>query len=167
MRRFAISLAVTIAFIGVVVVLASDGPQIPPPGNGISAEERLGLQGEHHRVGRDLGHVDGRDLVVDDVVVGVDRIAIRYHATGIQPVEFAHINDNPVFAKEGATLITARADGQQLIPFEGSTSGERGSSDITGEMVFRWKGGPVHHLEISISRIMGDEHAAWSTAFDF
>lgn len=166
MRKFAVALVVAVVLIGAAIARANNGLQIPP-GNGLSPEERLGVQGQHYRLARDLGRNAGRDLVIDDVVVGTDRIAVRYHATGIQPVGFENIKDNPIFAAEGPTLITAMADGKLLIRVDSSTSGEQGSSSVRGEIVFRWQGGPVHHLGITFSRIMGDELAAWTTTVDF
>jgi hypothetical protein len=163
-RKFALALVVTMVVVGAAVVRANGGHGIPP-GNGLSPAERLGVQGDHHHVDRDLGLVEGRDLIVDDVVVGTDRIAIRYHATGIHPVQFG--GDSPACVQNGPTLIIATADGKALTPFEGSDQNENGSSAVLGEMVFRWQGGKLHHLKLSIARIMCDEHAHWTTSFDF
>lgn len=124
----------------------------------------LVVQGDDHRVVRDLGSTNGRDLVIDDVVIGTDRIAVVYHASGIKAV---HTYDNPAFAREGATLVTMSADGKSLIRYEDSDSCTTGSSAVRGAMVFRWQGGPVHHLQIWISSILGDGHATWTTIFDF
>ncbi len=104
-------------------------------------------------------------MIIDDVVVGIDRIAIRYHATDITPTQFG--GDSPVCVREGPTLIKASADGKSLVPYEGSDQNEAGSSAVRGEMVFRWAGGNVRHLKLSIARIMCDEHARWTTTFDF
>jgi hypothetical protein len=124
----------------------------------------LVVQGDDHRVVRDLGSTNGRDLVIDDVVIGTDRIAVVYHASGIKAV---HTFDNSIFAREGATLMTMTADGKSLIRYEDSDSCMAGSSAVRGAMVFRWQGGPVHHLQIWITSIVGDDHATWTTVFDF
>lgn len=168
MRKVAVTLALTVLvlLVGLAVVRANDGHQIPPA-NGLTPEERLGVQGEHHRGERDLGSVAGRTLVLNDVVIGIDRIAVRFHATGIQAIQFGQIKDNPLYAKDEPTLIIATADGKRLIPFSSSVSKESGTTKtVRGEMVFRWQGGPVHHLLISISRIMGDLQAVWTTSLD-
>ncbi len=166
MRKFVVAFLLTVLVVGVAVVRANDGHQIPP-GNGLSPQDRLGAQGEHHAVGRDLGLIDGRDLVIDDIVVGTDRIAVRYHATGIQMIQFQDLGNDPVIAQEGPTLITAIADGQSLSRIEGSDSTRGGNNAVSGEIVFRWQGGAVHHLQVSIVRIMGDVHATWTSNFDF
>ncbi len=166
MWKFAVALVVTIMVIGAAVVYTQSGSR-SQPGASLSPEDRYGVQGIHHRVARDLGPIDGRDLVIDDVVVGTDLIDVRYHATGTQMIKFQQINDNPVFAREGPTLTRAIADGKSLLRYEGNEQSELGSSAVRGNMVFRWQGEAVHHLQISIVRIMGDEHATWTTSFDF
>jgi hypothetical protein len=166
MRKFVVALLLTVLVGGVAVARANDNHQIAP-GNGLSPQDRLGVQGEHHPFGRDLGLIDGRDLVIDDIIVGTDRIAVRYHATGIQMIQFGDLGNDPLIAQEGPTLIIAIADGQSLSRYEGSDSTQGGSHAVSGEMVFRWSGGAFHHLVISILRIMGDVHAAWTTSFDF
>jgi hypothetical protein len=165
MRKIALAIAVAMVVIGGVAAYARSTQG--QPGNGPSPQDRFGVQGAHHRVDRDLGPVDGRDLIVVDVVVGTDRIAVRYTASGIQPVQFEHINDNPVFAREGPTFITADADGKPLTRYDGTESSVVGSSAIQGEIVFLWQGGQLHRLNISIARIMGDGHAHWTATFDF
>jgi hypothetical protein len=165
MRRIAVAFALAVVVIGGAAV-NTRGTQ-GQPGSGPSPLDRFGVQGAHHRVDRDLGSIDGRDLVIVDVVVGTDRVAVRYHASGIQPVQFEHINDNPLFAREGPTLITAEADGRSLNRYEGTESSEVGNSAIQGEIVFLWQGAQLHRLNLSFVRLMGDEHARWTATFDF
>jgi hypothetical protein len=122
------------------------------------------VQGEHQHAYRDLGSTNVRHLVIDDVVVGTDRIGVLYHATGIKAV---HAGGNPIFMQEGATLMTATSDGESLIRYEDSDVCQVGTSTVRGEMVFAWRGGRVHRLQISVFSIAGDDHTTWATTFDF
>ena len=163
--RLPIAFLLAASVIGSAIVRAQVGQT--QQGNGPPPEERFGIQGQHHQLGRDLGQTQGRDLVIDDVVVSTARIAVRYHATGVQSVPFEHINDNPLNAMQGPTLITVVADGKPLLPIEGTQSGERGGASVRGEHVFAWSGGSPKRLVISILRVMGDDRASWNTEVRF
>lgn len=148
------------------------GPAPGAPCDAACIMAKQAVQGEHHPVHRDLGMTpDGRDLVIDDVIIGVDRIAILYHATGIQSTmprgEQSPTFINPAFGLEGPTLIRATADGNTLQQMDGSQGGQSGMATMTGNAVYRLDRPVIHHLDISIVRILGDEKATWTTAIDF
>ncbi len=144
-------------------------PRVPCDGACIMAKQAV--QGVHHPVHQDLGMTpDGRDLVIDDVIFGADRIAIVYHATGIQSAMPRGVQSPtalPAFGLAGPTLIKVTADGNVLPPMDGHERSQGDMSAMNGEMVFRLERAAPHHLDVSIVRIFGDEKATWTTSFDF
>ena len=134
--------------------------------NGPTVEERFGLQGNHHRIGLELVNGAGKHFVIDDIVVGTDRIAIRYHATGISPVPPEERLQNALYKTEPPTLIKVTADGVDLRPFGATVGGQRGASSIHGEYVARFSGVPPHHLHIAVLRLEGDLGATFNTDVD-
>jgi len=118
------------------------------------------------KVARTIRSQTGKGLVIQDVVIGVNRLTIHYKATGISPIDFSNINADPTLAAQGPTLLRVAVDGRMLRTIEGTTSGETQSSTILGEEVLQWSGGVPHHFSVVVARIMGDRQAAFATDFD-
>lgn len=124
------------------------------------------ISGNAHQAMRVVRNQSGLSLAIDDVIVGSDRITVLYKVTGVSPIDFSQINANPVFAREGPTLLTITVDGVVLRPLGGTTGGETQSSTISGEESLHWTGGRPRHFHIVVGRIMGDTRANFVADFD-
>lgn len=128
--------------------------------------EQLGVQGVHHRLGVVTVNAAGKQLTIDDVVVGIDRIAVRYHATGVKGISFSQLAQDPRYRTESPTLIRVTVDGKRLTPLDAWTQGEQGGTTREGQFIVRWAGGVPHHIHISVERIEGDLEANWEVDTD-
>ena len=152
-------------FASLVLVLATLALRGSPGGGQIAndpnAENQFGVQGTHHVLRLSSTNPSKKLFVIDEVVVGADKIAVRYHAAGISGIAFEDVTKNPLYRTESPTLIRVVVDGKLLVPVDAHTEGSRGGSTRNGEFVVAWKGGVPHHIHVSVVRIEGDTNAAW------
>lgn len=135
-------------------------------GSNTSPLDQLHVQGIHHRLGFVAVNAVGKQLTIDDVVVSTDRIAVHYHAAGVQGISFSQVAQDPRYRTESPTLIRVTVDGQRLAPLDAWTQGEQGSTTREGEFIVRWGGGMPKHIHISVERIEGDLQATWEVDAD-
>lgn len=166
--RQALRLPAIVVLSIVAVLIVSLGTQARPAHSQAVrfSVEQFGLQGVHHRLGRELVNAKGRRIVIDDIVVAQGKIAVRYHADGLSTIPFNAIQSNSLYKMEPPTLIVIKANGTALKPFDGTTSGEDGGSIIAGEFVAQFSGPSPRQIHIAVVRIRGDRGATWETDAD-
>jgi hypothetical protein len=161
-----IGLAVACAAIAAVALINLGHAEQIQIDTGQTVEDRFGLQGTHHRINQQLVNAAGKVFIIDDIVVGKDKIAIRYHATGIAWIPFEELGQSGLYTTEPPTLIKVTTDGVKLLPADAHIGGENGSSTLHGEHVAVFTGSAPHHLQISVVRLQGDVDAVFATEVD-
>jgi len=159
--------AITVGGLAVLLTALAIGQHVAQSqGSNKSPLEQLQVQGAHHRLGIVTVNAGGKQLTIDDVVVGSDRIAVHYHATGVKGISFSQVAQDPRYRTESPTLIHVTVDGHLLTPLDAWTQGEQGGTTREGQFIVRWAGGAPHHIHISVERIEGDLEAKWEVDAD-
>jgi hypothetical protein len=164
-------LLVSIVALGLSILITAWGiPKQTASSLGSAANVHMGMdpgavmdaevQGVHHHLSVLLTNAAGKQLAIDDVVVGTDRITVLFHATGVKSIPFSQLAQDPLYQTEPPTLIQVLVDGASLVPIDAQTEGEQGGTRW-GYIVVGWAGGTPHHVHISVERIEGDLQAKW------
>jgi len=123
-------------------------------------------QAAPHRWGLVMSNPGGRQLIIDNIVVGADRNTLYYHVFGLKGISASQVGIDPRYQTESPTLIRVVVDGKPLAPLDAWTQGVEGSTTRQGEFIVRWTGGTPHHIHISVERIEGDLQAHWTIDAD-
>jgi len=158
----AVALAILIAALGIRQLAAQSQGSTPTSqiGPDPGAVRDATVPGAHHNLSLASTNAAGKQLTIDDVVVGTDRITVLFHATGVKSIPFSQLTQDPLYQTEPPTLIQVVVDGAALVPIDAQTEGEQGGTRW-GYIVVRWAGGTPHHIHISVERIEGDLQAKW------